>query len=257
MTLLKTIDLHKKFGGLSAVSNLDLAVESGQLFGLIGPNGAGKSTVLNMMDGTLIPNKGKIVFKGSDITRFPSHKRARRGIARVFQDNLFFESFTVLDNVIAGHYLQARLSFKDIFLSFRTQSGQGRRLRDAAMETLDYVGLTDHAEEVAVNLPHGRRRLLCLAIALATEPDLLLLDEPLTGMNAQEVEMMLSMIRSLRDRKNLTCIIIEHNLKAVMGLCDRIAVLNFGKKIADGTPDQVVENPEVLAAYLGEEGDYA
>ncbi len=257
MGFLKIKGLTKKFGGLSAVSDLDLGVPRGQIFGLIGPNGAGKSTALNLVDGTLMPSSGEITFNGDAITRLPPHQRAKSGIARVFQDNLFFNSFSVLENVIAGYYLQSTISLRSIFFKYGSRSDPDRIIREKAMGTLDLVGLMAYADELAVNLPHGRQRLLCLAIALATQPKLLLLDEPLTGMNAQEVEEMLRMIRTLRDKKSLTCIIIEHNLKAVMGLCDYIAVLNFGSKLTEGTPEEVVENPEVLAAYLGEEENNA
>jgi branched-chain amino acid transport system ATP-binding protein len=257
MSFLEIRQLSKIFGGLTAVMELDLNVNRSQIFGLIGPNGAGKSTVLNLIDGSLRPNQGEIVFNGEDITKFPPHRRGRRGIARVFQENLFFSSFTVLENVRIGYHLQSKIGLSNIFLNTRANKNDELVLKQKALEILQFVGLAQYADDSAVTLPHGRQRLLCLAIALATEPQLLLLDEPITGMNAEEVETMLGIIRDVREKKGITCIIIEHNLKAVMGLCDRIVVLNFGIKITEGTPKEIVENPAVIEAYLGTEEDAA
>jgi len=230
-------------------------VSQGELFGLIGPNGAGKSTVLNMIGGTLRPSHGQIIFNGEEVTNLPSHLRAQQGIARVFQENLLFSSFTVLENVQVGYHLQSRIGFSSIFLRTRSNRIQEKALEQKALDTLEFVGLGQYSNELAINLPHGRQRLLGLAIALAAQPQLLLLDEPVTGMAAEEVEIMLSMIRALREQRGITCIIIEHNLRAVMGLCDRIAVLHFGRKIAEGSPEEIVENPAVMEAYLGKEED--
>ncbi len=257
MSFLEIRKLSKIFGGLAAVMELDLNVNRGQIFGLIGPNGAGKSTALNLIDGSLRPNQGEVIINGEDITKFPPHRRGRRGIARVFQENLFFSSFTVLENVRTGYHLQSKIGLSNIFLNTRSNKNHEEVLKQKALEILQFVGLTEYAGESALTLPHGRQRLLCLAIALATEPQLLLLDEPITGMNAEEVETMLGIIRDVREKKGITCIIIEHNLKAVMGLCDQIAVLNFGIKIADGTPKEIVENPAVIEAYVGTEEDAA
>lgn len=255
MGYLEIRKLTKFFGGLAAVMELDMDVSQGQLFGLIGPNGAGKSTVLNMIGGTLRPTHGQIIFNGEEVTNLPSHLRARQGIARVFQENLLFSSFTVLENVQVGYHLQSRIGFSSIFLRTRSNRIQEKALEQKALDTLEFVGLGQYSNELAINLPHGRQRLLGLAIALAAQPQLLLLDEPVTGMAAEEVEIMLSMIRALREQRGITCIIIEHNLRAVMGLCDRIAVLHFGRKIAEGSPEEIVENPAVMEAYLGKEED--
>jgi branched-chain amino acid transport system ATP-binding protein len=255
MGYLEIRKLTRFFGGLAAVMELDMDVSQGQLFGLIGPNGAGKSTVLNMIGGTLRPSHGQIIFNGEEVTTLPSHLRAQQGIARVFQENLLFSSFTVLENVQVGYHLQSRIGFSSIFLRTRSNRIQEKALEQRALDTLEFVGLGQHSNELAINLPHGRQRLLALAIALGAQPHLLLLDEPVTGMAAEEVETMLSMIRTLREQRGITCIIIEHNLRAVMGLCDRIAVLNFGRKIAEGSPEEIVENPAVMEAYLGKEED--
>jgi branched-chain amino acid transport system ATP-binding protein len=255
MGYLEIRKLTKFFGGLAAVMELDMDVSQGQLFGLIGPNGAGKSTVLNMIGGTLRPSHGQIIFNGEEVTTLPSHLRAQQGIARVFQENLLFSSFTVLENVQVGYHLQSKIGFSSIFLRTRSNRIQEKALKQRALDTLEFVGLGPYSNELAINLPHGRQRLLGLAIALAAQPQLLLLDEPVTGMAAEEVETMLSMIRTLREQRGITCIIIEHNLRAVMGLCERIAVLNFGRKIAEGSPEKIVENPAVMEAYLGKQED--
>lgn len=247
--------LSKFFGGLAAVVDLDMDIDRGQIFGLIGPNGAGKSTVLNMIGGTVRPNQGEIVFNDKDITRLPPHVRAEQGIGRVFQENLLFTGFTVLQNVLVGYHLQSPISIAGIFRKTSTDRRQEEDVLEKAFDTLEFTGLSQYADEMAVNLPHGRQRLLALAMALAIKPQLLLLDEPVTGMNAAEVETMLAMIRALREKKGITCIVIEHNLKAIMGLCDRIAVLNFGLKMTEGIPAEIVRNPAVMEAYLGTEED--
>lgn len=255
MGYLEIRKLTRFFGGLAAVMELEMDVDRGQIFGLIGPNGAGKTTVLNMIGGILRPSRGQIIFNGAEVTRLPPHLRARQGIARVFQENLLFRSLTVLENVEVGYHMQTRINLSNIFFDTRSNRIQERALHQRALETLDFVGLGQYSNELAVNLPHGRQRLLALAIALATQPQLLLLDEPVTGMNSEEVETMSGMIRALRDQRGITCIIIEHNLKAIMGLCDRIAVLHFGRKIAEGTPEAIVNNSAVMEAYLGKEED--
>ena len=253
MGFLEIRKLTRFFGGLAAVFELDMEVSQGQVFGLIGPNGAGKSTALNMIGGILRPTSGQIIFNGAEVTKLPSHLKAQQGIARVFQENLLFNSFTVLENVKVGYHLQSKIGLSDIFLKTRSNRIEEKELDEKALETLEFVGLGQYANELAISLPHGRQRLLALAIALASQPRLLLLDEPVTGMNAIEIETMLSMIKELKASKGITCIIIEHNLKAVMGICERIAVLHFGIKIAEGSPEEIVENPAVIEAYLGKE----
>ena len=255
--VLQVVDLTKYFGGLGAVVDLDLNVHQGEISGLIGPNGAGKTTVLNMIAGTLSPTNGSLIFKGEDITNLPPHRMAKKGIARVFQSNTLFGNVSVITNVRVGLHLHTNIGFWGAFLASSYTHNREKLLHEEAMEILGFVGLSDQRDQLAINLPHGSQRTLCLAVAMAVKPSLLLLDEPLTGMNAEEVNVMISLIKALRDERGITSIIVEHNMRAVMGLCNRIAVLNYGSKIAEGTPTEISENSAVIEAYLGTEQDVA
>ena len=254
--MLETIGLTKYFGGLAAVVDLDLNVHQKEIFGLIGPNGAGKTTILNMIAGSLRPKSGKVIFKGEDVTNLPPHSRAERGIARVFQANTVFPDIPVVTNVRVGFHLHSEIGFWEVFFGRRRATDSREKLLyEKTMEILRLVGLYEERDEVATSLPHASQRILCLAIALAAEPSLLLLDEPVTGMSAEEVATMLSVIRALRDERGITCIVVEHNIRAVMNVCERIAVVNYGRKIAEGSPGEISENPAVIEAYLGVEED--
>ncbi|OFW57958.1 MAG: hypothetical protein A2133_07615 [Actinobacteria bacterium RBG_16_64_13] len=253
--LLEIQGLSRNFGGLAAVNGLDLAVDEGEIVGLIGPNGAGKSTVLNLIDGTLKVSRGSIVFKGENITRFPPHRRANRGIARVFQKNALFKSMTVLENVLAGSYLRTSHGPLSVLVRSLDHVRTQREIMGRCLELLEFVGLDDKAGEMATSLPHGSQRELCVAVALAADPTLLLLDEPLTGMNAEETASMIGIIKSVNSTRGTTTIVVEHNMKAVLGLCARTVVLNYGQKLIEGTPRQCVADPAVIEAYLGTDAD--
>jgi branched-chain amino acid transport system ATP-binding protein len=255
MVLLNICNLTKHFGGLAAVNDLNLDVYQGEIVGLIGPNGAGKTTVFNMIAGNISPNMGKCIFKGKDITRFPPHRIAKQGIARVFQGNVLFRNLAVMTNVLLGAHTRTNIGFLGSFFGSSYSRNIEKATYEKAMETLGLVGLSDKVDELAVNMSHGHQRLLCLAIALMSDPELLLLDEPVTGMNSEEVSAMLSIIKMLKEKRGISSLVIEHNMKAVMSLCDRIAVISYGAKIAEGSAEEISQNPAVIEAYLGVEQD--
>ncbi len=257
MALLEVTQLSRHFGGLAAVNNVDLKVEEGEILGLIGPNGAGKSTMLNLIDGTLKVSSGTIWFQGHNITRYPQHRRARMGIARVFQKNALFKSMTVLDNVLAGMYLHTKHGPLAVMGRTFEHVRKQPEVIARCTELLGIVGLTDKTHELCVNLPHGSQRELCVAVALASSPALLLLDEPLTGMNAEETASMIDIIKNVNTSKGTAVIVVEHNVRAVLGLCARSVVLNYGQKLIEGTPRECVADPAVIEAYLGTDSDVA
>ncbi|MBC8440057.1 MAG: ABC transporter ATP-binding protein [Deltaproteobacteria bacterium] len=243
--------LCKNFGGLAAISQLNLEVDEGEIRGVIGPNGAGKTTLFNVICGVYKPTKGKIAYQGKEISGLKSSQIAERGVVRTFQRTALFHHFTVLDNVLVARHLQARGGF------FRTIFGTNRRIdieqEKKALEIIDFMGLSDLKDELADNLPHGHQRALGIAVALASEPKLLMLDEPVTGMDPTETQHMTGLIKKIRDERAMTILLVEHDMKVVMGICDKISVLNFGKKLAEGLPKQILENPDVIEAYLGGE----
>ena len=255
---LQTTELTKSFGGVLAVEELSLAVEEGEIVGLIGPNGAGKTTVFNLVTGIYAPTAGGISLFGEEIAGQPPDRIVRRGLARTFQNIRLFKNLTVLDNVVIAldlnhplYSLPQALLGNPPFVQGRVKKSE-RQLRRMAMEMLEQVGIGDSATHRADSLPYGAQRKLEIARALALQPRLLLLDEPAAGMNPEETAALTAMIRSLRDRFDLTILLIEHHMDLVMELCDRICVLNFGRELACGTPRQIRSDPEVLRAYLGE-----
>jgi branched-chain amino acid transport system ATP-binding protein len=250
--LLEVKGLSKYFGGLAAVNNLDFQISPGEIIGLIGPNGAGKTTVFNLVSGVLKPTAGKVFFGGEDITHLKPNEIARRGLVRTFQASVLFKDFTVIDNVIMGRHLHAGISFfQDVFNTALTQQRRNQIL-EKSLEIIHFTGLESYQNELAKNLPHGHQRALGIAVALATDPKFLMLDEPTTGMNVEEKEAIMSSVGRIRER-GITILVVEHDMKVVMGLCERIGVLNFGVKIAEGSPDEIRTNPDVIQAYLGAE----
>lgn len=250
--LLELKDLTKHFGGLAAVQGLDLEVKQGEILGLIGPNGAGKTTVFNLVSGVLKPTRGRVIFDDKDITRLKANKVAQKGLVRTFQANTLFPDFTVMDNIILGCHLQTGMGFFQDLVNTGSARKKRNQTVEKATDMVDFAGLADYRMEIAKNLSHGHQRALGVCIALAADPKLLLLDEPVTGMNVEEKETMMDLISRIRER-GITVLVVEHDMRVVMGLCERIAVLNFGTKIAEGTPEVIQENQNVIEAYLGAE----
>ncbi len=252
MSLLELRNLNKNFGGLAAVSGLSLHVDAGEIVGLIGPNGAGKTTVFNLITGNIRPDSGDILFNGKAITGRPTHRIVKRGIARTFQNIRLFQNLTVLENVLAGCHCRMRAR---LFASVFRTPGMRREEEEAvmlAMRRLAFVGLDADCALTADSLPYGKQRLLEIARALATRPKFLILDEPAGGMNDQETVELRGLIRAIRD-EGISILLIEHDMGLVMRVCDRIVVLDEGRVIARGTPEEVRNNPVVIEAYLGPE----
>ena len=248
--LLETRDLKKSFGGVNAVDGLDFHVGEGEILGVIGPNGSGKTTLFNLVTGFLKPTAGKILFRGADITGARPHLIARRGVVRTFQLNLLFRSFTVRDNVAHAFQLQRRTGPVGAFFRPRRVRDEESHFLQRADEVLELVGMSDRRDQYARQLSYGWQKTLTLAIGLATQPKLLLLDEPITGIAPTRVDAIGELIRDANEQGTTICL-IEHNVNLIMGLCDRIVALNFGRKMADGSPDEVAHDPDVVQAYLG------
>jgi branched-chain amino acid transport system ATP-binding protein len=251
MAILDVQELTKRFGGLTAVNSVSFSVEEGAILSVIGPNGAGKSTLFKLICSFVTPTSGRVKFNGQTITGLPPHEVARLGVVRTFQETTIFKEMTALQNVIVAHQLRSRATSLGIYFSSAVARVDEVRFRLGATEILDYLGLSLVKQMVARNLPHGHLRALGIAVAMAAEPKVLLLDEPFAGMNIEETEAAVKLVRGIRER-GVTVVLVEHDMSAVMRISDKIVVLNFGTKIAEGIPSEIQQNEAVIGAYLGQ-----
>lgn len=248
MALLELRNVSKYFGGLAAVSDLDLDIDEGEIRGIIGPNGAGKTTLFNLISGFCRPTRGRIIYQGKEISGLDPNEIARRGVVRTFQLTTLFQEYTVQKNIMVARHMHAEVG---VFTAIVGRSRQiEREAEERAREIIDFLGLSHLKDELASNLPHGHQRALGVAIALAAEPQLIMLDEPVTGMTPVEKQTMVDRIKKIREQ-GITVLVVEHDMRTVMDMCEKITVLSFGKKLAEGLPEEIRENKDVIEAYLG------
>jgi len=252
MGILELKGLGKNFGKNVAVNAIDLSIKKGQIRGLIGPNGSGKTTIFNLISGFIQPSRGRVYFQGEDITDLPPHIVAKKGIARTFQLAALYKEITVLENVIMACHLHVRATLWEQFWRNKRTRREESEIEDKALDLLEVMGILEIKNEIAGDLPHGHQAALGIANVLATEPKLIMLDEPVSGMNPIETAQTMERIQKVRDR-GITVFLVEHDMKAVTTTCDEITCINFGNKLTEGIPDDVCRHPEVIEAYLGGE----
>ena len=251
-TVLKANNISIVFGGLHAVEDFSIEIKEGELVGLIGPNGAGKTTVFNMLTGVYVPTSGTVELRGQDVTKMSPHNRVKIGISRTFQNIRLFKRMSVLENVKVSSNVHRNYGIFTSIFKTKKYWEQEDKATNEALEILKVLGLEEYKDEQAQNLPYGKQRKLEIARALASHPAILCLDEPAAGMNPIETEELMETIQIVREKFNTAVLLIEHDMKLVMGICEWIKVISFGKEIATGTPEQIKNNPEVISAYLGE-----
>ena len=254
--MLKIHNLTKRFGGLAAVNNVSIEFEANKINAIIGPNGAGKSTFFNLVAGAMAPTEGRIEYQGMDITGMACDRIARLGIARTFQTTMLFDQSTVLDNLIVGHRLRTQSRLWDVIINSKRLRDEEKKCRARAQEVLDFVGLSHIGHRITADISQEEKKRVAFALALATDPELVLLDEPAGGINPEETENLAALIRKMVDHGVTVCL-IEHKMDMIMSLADKIMVLDHGEKIAEGTPEQIRNNPVVIEAYLGSDDDAA